>query len=235
MTAVLTPTAASARPVTIYALCEPHSGNVRYVGKTVCTPEQRLTAHVRAAKYHRAHLPSAMWVREQLDSGLRPVVVELERVSQDADWAAQECYWIAFYRARGADLLNLTDGGEGCAGHKQTAEHRRKIRAKVIKGSQFQCEQCPRVFWRKPSAIKEGDCRFCSRKCYHAATNGVSKPFPAATHSRGVATAAMARRARTHCKRGHPLSGENLRIYGSSRSCRKCSRLAEIRYREKSR
>ena len=38
-----------------------------------------------------------------------------------------------------------------------------------------------------------------------------------------TAAAATARRARTHCKRGHPLCGENLRINTSgSRICRTC-------------
>ncbi len=37
------------------------------------------------------------------------------------------------------------------------------------------------------------------------------------------------RRAQTHCHRGHPLSGDNLRIYGGLRHCKAC---ATIRMRE---
>lgn len=46
--------------------------------------------------------------------------------------------------------------------------------------------------------------------------------------------------AQTHCKRGHPLSGENLiekRMRGGylGRSCRRCSRASKIRYEQRKR
>jgi hypothetical protein len=47
--------------------------------------------------------------------------------------------------------------------------------------------------------------------------------------AKAVAAAAVVRRARTHCKRGHPLSGENLQIYINPRGqrarvCKACKR-----------
>jgi len=40
-------------------------------------------------------------------------------------------------------------------------------------------------------------------------------------------------KAQTHCKRGHPLFGDNLRISNGRRVCRMCAVLATRRYREK--
>lgn len=37
----------------------------------------------------------------------------------------------------------------------------------------------------------------------------------------------------THCKRGHPLSGDNLYRVGAGRKCKACNRLAAQRYRSK--
>jgi hypothetical protein len=35
----------------------------------------------------------------------------------------------------------------------------------------------------------------------------------------------------THCKRGHPLEGENLRLRPDGRECRTCSRASKHRYK----
>lgn len=49
-----------------------------------------------------------------------------------------------------------------------------------------------------------------------------------------TAAAASARKARTHCKRGHLLAGDNLRINtGGGRVCKACSRLNEATRRAK--
>jgi len=42
----------------------------------------------------------------------------------------------------------------------------------------------------------------------------------------GIVAAAQEKLSRTHCKRGHPLSGENLFITsGGSRGCKECRRI----------
>ncbi|WP_448043751.1 GIY-YIG nuclease family protein [Bradyrhizobium liaoningense] len=218
--------------VTIYALCD-LDGRVRYIGKTVGTPTGRLSAHIQAAKSSRAHLPSAIWIRNHIAAGTRPLLKELEHVAQGSDWAERERYWIARYRKTHPDLLNLTDGGEGLSGHKQSAEHRQKIRAKVIKGAQFTCEQCSTMFWRKPYDIKLGNCRFCSKRCYQRSLKGIFRPLTNAIHARGVDAAAIARRSRTHCKRGHPLSGDNLKTIENRRICKACRVIHKIEYRKR--
>ena len=46
---------------------------------------------------------------------------------------------------------------------------------------------------------------------------------------RGVSPAAVNAR-KTHCKHGHPLSGENLMIVPRGRECRECGRLKSLRW-----
>lgn len=51
------------------------------------------------------------------------------------------------------------------------------------------------------------------------------KPSPESMKPR-VEAAAEKKRAMTHCKRGHPLSGENLHLYkGKIRVCKECRRI----------
>jgi len=42
-------------------------------------------------------------------------------------------------------------------------------------GSYFNCILCGKKFWRKPYAIKRGDNKFCSRKCYFKWQKGKPK------------------------------------------------------------
>ncbi len=51
-------------------------------------------------------------------------------------------------------------------GYKQTQEHKDKKASGRKRGSFFNCEICGNKFWRMPSEIKKGNCRFCSRECY---------------------------------------------------------------------
>lgn len=223
--------------VTIYALCEPigkyEIGEPRYVGKTIQYPHERQRAHLRAAKCGR--LPVHQWLREQTETGATLCLRHLERVPPGGDWQDRERYWIAKFRADGFRLLNIMDGGEGWHGHKFAGtEHARKIGAALRRGAMFNCEQCGTAFWRKPHEITKGDCRFCSRNCYQLSQRGVSKRVSALCIARGVAAAAAKRHAQTNCKRGHPLSGDNVfQTLSGSRGCKECRKLHKLKYRGK--
>jgi len=223
-----------ARMTAIYALCDPDN-SPRYVGKTVRYLHERHKAHITTAK-NRPRLPVHCWMRKRLDVGQPLVIWLLEYVAPEADWAARERYWIERFRARGDRLLNLTDGGEGLAGLRKTQAQKDLIASKLRTGAHFNCETCGERFWRKRHEIDHGDCRFCSRPCYAASLKGVSRPVPKSCTVRGVAAAAEARRSRTDCKRGHPLSGDNLFINSSgSRGCKECRKLHKAAHRERAR
>ena len=220
----------------IYALRDPISNDVRYIGKTAYLPSRRLNIHLSDSREKTSHLPSAKWMRKLRRSGLKPTVETLEVVNHDGDWEERERYWITFFRESGSRLLNLTDGGEGILGRVVPAEVRRRISIANKRGSHFNYLECGKEFWRKPHEITKGDCKYCSKNCYQLSQRGKSKPVSALCTMRGIESAAAKRRSQTHCKRGHPLSGDNL-FYTSecSRGCKECRKIHKAKYRSKHR
>ena len=115
----------------IYALSEPTGagGQIRYVGKAM---------QYRIRIRFRRHLEEAMessrrnhrlnWIRAVLASGAVPVMTILE-TGEGAGWVAAERRWIAHFREAGADLVNMTDGGEGVPGAVPSAETCAKLKA----------------------------------------------------------------------------------------------------------
>lgn len=217
----------------IYALCEFPSQEPRYIGKTARSLRLRMAEHARIAK-RKPRLPAQRWLAKREREGRMVCIKWLETVDAGGDWQARERHWIAKLRAEGVPLLNLTDGGEGLSGHAPSAEHRAKIAWALRTGSEFSCEKCGKTFWRKRTEIAKGDCKFCSRDCYHSSQAGVSKPIPAQTAAAGIAAASLARRQMTHCKRHHPLSGKNLFLTSNGgRGCKECRKIHKAAYRSK--
>lgn len=215
---------------TIYALCDVR-GRVRYVGKTVRSPEQRLASHIHASK-RNARLPSARWIAKLLSSGVLPAIRVLERAGED--WAARERYWIAFYRKSEPDLLNVADGGEGLAGYVWPIEQRAKVSAALKTGAYFACEVCGKQFWRKRYAIALGENRFCSKACYGKSQSGVHKVTSKAFVRAGVMAAAKIKLAASHCRHGHEYSSENVYVNRrGARVCRTCIRTQQAAYKER--
>lgn len=118
-----------ARGWKVYALRDPRTSEVRYVGMT--HRRERLNEHVYRPKRERTHV--ACWIKSLSAEGLRPEMVTLEE-GIGASWAECEQYWIAVLRTLGARLTNHTDGGEGTLGWSPGAEWRRAAgeRAKRI-------------------------------------------------------------------------------------------------------
>lgn len=92
----------------VYALLDPASGAVRYIGKSV-NPRERYLAHIeRARKGVDTH--QYRWIRSLLRHKRTPIMILLQ-FADDLDKA--ERFWIKYHRDRGADLTNITDGGTG--------------------------------------------------------------------------------------------------------------------------
>lgn len=156
--------------VRIYALCE-YPDIPRYVGKTVQFIGNRHKAHIRAAK-RGSNLPVHRWLRRQIAENAWLTIKLLEFVDGDADWASREAHWIGHFRSSGANLLNLTSGGEGLPGHRFSAAHKMAIASALKRGATFNCEVCDKSFWRKPKDIRKGHNKFCSRRCSNARHKG---------------------------------------------------------------
>ena len=160
---------ATPRMTAIYALCEWPSQAPRYVGKTVQHIIDRRKAHIRDA-LRGGTRPVHYWLRKRLSGSFAMKL--LEHVPAGGDWAARERFWISRFRSEGHDLLNLTDGGEGLAGHRFSEQHRAKIAAALRAGAEFNCIACGAQFWRKPNEIRRGHNKFCSRQCSNSHNKG---------------------------------------------------------------
>jgi len=111
------------RDAVIYALVDPRTNAVRYVGKA-----DNLTTRAIAHVNDRANTRKARWIQSLVTAGLRPRVVTLQTV-EDVAWQAAERRWIALLRKAGCDLTNHTDGGEGlCNPSAETREKLRQLR-----------------------------------------------------------------------------------------------------------
>lgn len=109
---------------TIYALIDPRTDDVRYVGATVDLP-RRLGEHLYRCKREESHC--ARWLRQLLDDGHKPGVWQLAVV--DGDWSPVESYWINVFRGL-FDLTNIMDGGQGAsAGVPKSLATRQKMSA----------------------------------------------------------------------------------------------------------
>lgn len=110
--------------ITLYALCEPGTRTVRYIGKTVSL-KRRWPEHLTASLRHRDYLGN--WLRSL--QGVRPELVPLRQVTDD-EGSFAEIKYIRIARSLGMKLVNATDGGEGVT---MTDNTRRKI-SKALKG-----------------------------------------------------------------------------------------------------
>ena len=113
-----------AQPHVIYALTDPNTHEVRYIGRAKDLTV-RLKRHWRGLG--RSHV--AKWISALKRHGQRPGVTVLQTVSASCICNAER-YWIAHYRALGCPLTNIGDGGEGgMPGAKHSEETKAKIGA----------------------------------------------------------------------------------------------------------
>lgn len=122
----------------IYALKDPESGEIRYIGKANDS-EKRLRSHLRDAK--RRMTPVYCWIQKLAKDGKTPKLEVLLFCQKDA-WPEYERILIAEYRVGGARLLNVADGGDEPA---ITTEQRRANAYKlneniVVEWRQVLCE-----------------------------------------------------------------------------------------------
>lgn len=102
----------------IYALLEPDTDRIRYIGKAN-NLRKRYEEHCRLSN-NTGESPRQRWLRGLLDSGQRPGIKVLER---QVDWEEAETRLIAYYRKEQSDLLNTADGGAN-PGHLNRASQK---------------------------------------------------------------------------------------------------------------
>lgn len=126
--------------ITIYALVDPHTGDIRYIGKTAHSPEKRLRGHMSEAKrLTGARHYKSSWLRQLAGEGLVPLIEVIEEVEPEGA-NERERHWIAYHRRCGAPLTNVTDGGDG-----QSLGYRHCDEARAT------CGEASRRAWRDPN------------------------------------------------------------------------------------
>lgn len=114
----------------VYLLRDPVTSRVRYIGVSK-TPLKRFNSHIAVARHGRRDRPSysathcARWIKKLLGLGFKPLLEIVEEVSIE-NFASREQHWISHYRSMGEPLTNLTSGGEGTYGFRQSEEVRAK-------------------------------------------------------------------------------------------------------------
>jgi len=94
----------------IYALADPITDEVRYVGKADRVNVRYLT-HLREAKSGKDSY-KCNWIRQVIKNGQLPKLIVLEEIDQE-HWKKAEIYYIGEFKKLGHNLTNIAKGGEG--------------------------------------------------------------------------------------------------------------------------
>jgi len=114
----------------VYALCEPGTLEVRYVGRTCQQLRHRLRKHISNSKI--SDVPSAVWIRSITATELEPDI-RLLAVCSDLEIVGVERAWIAVFIDNGYDLLNVCDAGKH--DNKQANEKQARRTARLTQGN----------------------------------------------------------------------------------------------------
>lgn len=94
----------------IYALKDPDTKEIRYVGATCQPLYQRLSNHIYYAKKRNGtHVHN--WINSLLKINKNPIIEIIEAVSEH-NWEEKEKHWIAVHKIK-FNLTNISEGGKG--------------------------------------------------------------------------------------------------------------------------
>lgn len=91
----------------IYALIDPTTQEIRYIGKTNQRSDNRLRQHIE----HPTNANMRRWIANLIAAGTPPKI-RLITCCPLAEWQHHESRWIRWARELGARLLNFDPGGE---------------------------------------------------------------------------------------------------------------------------
>jgi len=107
----------------IYALLHPETKEVRYVGKTIDLKARYANHCSNNAKRHVCN-----WIKSLFP--LKPEMILLEEVYKN--WIEAERFWIEYINFIGANLTNVSIGGDGLLGYKHKPETIAKLKNKEV-------------------------------------------------------------------------------------------------------
>lgn len=116
----------NSKKVFIYALCDPITFEVRYVGKSY-NIYQRYHHHItEKRKTYKCN-----WIQKLLKGGLLPKLCILEECNI-INCDEREKYWISFEKMCGCNLTNATSGGDGSCDCLISEENKLKIKLRMV-------------------------------------------------------------------------------------------------------
>jgi len=156
----------------IYVLIDPTiasitGGYIRYPGKHIFHEKSDKTLERSLEKYRDYKMrgiskyfrqkpdgknPQMLWLREMNDRNISPTIKSVETCYSLSELNEREKYWIAFYRKRYSDLLNISNGGDGGYGEN----FRMKGRPSWNKGKTIETDDRIKPSWSK-GLTKETD------------------------------------------------------------------------------
>ncbi len=89
----------------IYALCEPDTGEARYIGLTV-SPKDRYYQHMGKCPT-KGSTACNQWIRGLVAQGKKPRMLILQEVTDYAEAKRLEYAWVRRYRTMGERVLNF--------------------------------------------------------------------------------------------------------------------------------
>jgi hypothetical protein len=187
----------------VYALVDPRDRQIRYIGYTSLSPQERLNQHIKQARLNRGKLSyhAMNWLNSLADQGLRPEMFPLDSFVADR-WQERERHWINVYRQLGCNLTNTQPGGEGgpkwspspLKGQPLNESHRAKI------------SEATRRRYTDPEQRRKTAVALTGKTVSEATRDKIRK------HA-------------THCPSGHEFTEENTAFYRPGvKECRACRR-----------
>lgn len=176
----------------IYALCEPGTRTIRYIGKAN-DPTARRREHLLVSATLNTHL--GHWISSLKVVGAVPELVTLREVPLES-WKEEEVRYIRAARMLGMSLVNGTDGGEGC--FNPTPETRAKMsassRGRKIPESAIVASHTPEANAKRSAAMK-GRKRSPEHCASISAGKSGTKCIPRTPEHRAALSAALKGRA----------------------------------------
>ena len=102
----------------MYWLSSSEDGEMRYIGQTQTSLSRRLASHLNSARNTNSQSHVYRWIRKELAQGNGITIHLLE---DGAILDESEIRWIEYHRNIGANLTNISKGGDrGCFGIKRS-------------------------------------------------------------------------------------------------------------------
>lgn len=142
----------------IYALIDPRTDEVRYIGKSTIglrRPNQHMKAYSLIGNTHKNN-----WIKSLQLISLNPVIDILEVHTNKVDLNEAECFYISYLKSIGCNLTNVTNGGEGTEGYTHKEATVETIRRKALeRGPTGVCVN--KKIHIIEAGIEKRECRLC--------------------------------------------------------------------------